>query len=72
MEALGFGTEIAAEPGEICAVKEVVNGLRREYRALDVQQFEMRHRSAVKLPNQLKGVIILVISQRRTGLCCLG
>lgn len=36
LEVLGFGTEIAAELREECAVKEVVHELRREYRALDV------------------------------------
>jgi len=63
LEVLGFGTEIAAELRQGCAVKNVVHEIRREYRTLDVEQFGMRHRSAIKLASHLKNAVTLIVSQ---------
>lgn len=63
LEVLGFGCEIAAELRPDAKVFEVMHELRHERRQLDVEQFGMRHRSAVKFASQCSEAVILVISQ---------
>lgn len=63
LEVLGFGCEIAAELRAGTVVCEVLKELGREHRELDVEQFGMRHRSALKLASQLRDAVVLVVSQ---------
>ena len=63
LRLLGFGVEINAELKNGMQVFEVVREVPRDYRPLDVEQFGMRHRSAVKLVSQKIDLRVLVISQ---------
>lgn len=60
---LGFGCEIKAELRSGAEVLEIKNEMRKEERALNVEQFGMRHRSAINLVSQEPRYRILVISQ---------
>jgi hypothetical protein len=63
LRLLGFGAEILAEMREGVEVFDVIHELRKTYRALDVEQFGMRHRSAIKLVSQISEARSIVISQ---------
>jgi DNA integrity scanning protein DisA with diadenylate cyclase activity len=60
---LGFGAEIRAEMEDDISALEVIDEARRKYKACDVEQFGMRHRSAVKLASKGEGSVILAVSQ---------
>lgn len=60
---LGFGGELSAEPIEGFAVFERIDEMRKADRKLDIEQFGMRHRSAMKYVSQAPASRILVVSQ---------
>ena len=60
---LGFGVEIRAELREGVKVIEPIDPMGRKGKALDIEQFGMRHRSAVKLVSQKPQYCVLVVSQ---------
>ncbi len=59
----GFGCEVSAELRPGTKVLEGTNEMRKEGLALDVENFGMRHRSAIKLVSQQPRYCILVVSQ---------
>lgn len=59
----GFGVEIRAELNDSIKVFESVDDRLGKLDALDVEQFGMRHRSAIKLVSQCPDLLILVVSQ---------
>ncbi|WP_438021665.1 hypothetical protein WMF18_41820 [Sorangium sp. So ce315] len=63
LEVLGFGVEIAAELRRGMSVYDVVDEFRGRNRVLDVEQFGMRHRSAVKFASHCTCAVVLVASQ---------
>lgn len=63
LRLLGFGAEIRAEMLPGTTVSEVKDELARLYRSCDVEQFGMRHRSAIKLVSRLPSVCVLAVSQ---------
>ena len=63
LEALGFGAEIAIEHRKGTRVFDVAHEARRKHRSLDVEQFGMRHRSAIKFVGHCEGAVALVASQ---------
>lgn len=63
LRLLGFGGEIRAELSVGTKIFDVTDELKRNYRPCDIEQFGMRHRSAVKLASQDHGCRILTISQ---------
>lgn len=63
LEVLGFGAEIAADLRDDTVVLEIDKDFDTKPRALDVEQFGMRHRSAVKFASQCSGAVLLVVSQ---------
>ena len=52
LRLLGFGVEISADLKQGTSVNDVTHELSGEHRAFDVEQFGMRHRSAIKLVSQ--------------------
>jgi hypothetical protein len=60
---VGFGAEIRAEFKKGTEVLDVVNEMQSKYRRLVIDEFGMRHRSAVKLASQAPSCRILVVSQ---------
>ncbi|KAF2989591.1 hypothetical protein MJC1_03359 [Methylocystis sp. MJC1] len=63
LRLLGFGGEIRAELLADINVSEVKNEARREYSECDIEQFGMRHRSAIKLASKSRESLVLAISQ---------
>lgn len=66
LKLFGFGAEIKAEMRKNCHVYEAVDDydeMNRKYRRLDLEQFGMRHRSAIKLISHARDARALVISQ---------
>jgi hypothetical protein len=59
----GFGAEIRAEMEAGIGVLDVIDELRGEYTACDIEQFGMRHRSAIKLASHHSDIVVLPISQ---------
>lgn len=60
---LGFGAEIRSELKPNTTVREVMDEMRKVYRPLDVEEFGLRHRSAIKLVSRKTKYCVLVISQ---------
>ena len=60
---LGFGTEIRAELVPKTRTVEIISELQNSSRPMDVEQFGLRHRSAVKLISRQTGYTAIVISQ---------
>jgi hypothetical protein len=60
---IGFGAEIRAEMESGVGTQDVVDEMRRKYQDYDVEQFGMRHRSAVKLASKEEGVLVMAVSQ---------
>ncbi|MDF3063897.1 MAG: hypothetical protein K0S06_4006 [Microvirga sp.] len=66
LKILGFGAEIRAQMNPIAQVFEAVDDydeMNRKYRRIDLEQFGMRHRSAIKLVSHMQDSRALVISQ---------
>ncbi|WFP61314.1 putative sensor domain DACNV-containing protein [Mesorhizobium sp. WSM4904] len=63
LRLLGFGAEIRAEIRQDINIFEVNDEFRRKYKRCDIEQFGMRHRSAVKLASRDYDCRILVVSQ---------
>lgn len=63
LKLLGFGAEIRAEIASGLTISEVSDEMRRIYRSCDIEQFGMRHRSAIKLASRMPDGCILAISQ---------
>jgi hypothetical protein len=66
LKILGFGVEIRAELRKGTSIVEAVDDydeMNRKYRRLDLEQFGMRHRSAIKLISRMPNSRALVISQ---------
>ena len=63
LRLVGFGVEIRAEMSNNCAVQEVTFEFGDNGKDCDMEQFGMRHRSAIKLSSNLSDACILVISQ---------
>lgn len=60
---LGFGAEISAELSPDVKIVEIDSELKRTKRPCDIEQFGMRHRSAIKLASRDHHCRILVVSQ---------
>jgi hypothetical protein len=60
---LGFGGEIRADQSEGINVYEIESELNGNRKACDIEQFGMRHRSAIKLAGQDHDCRILAVSQ---------
>ncbi|WP_456744508.1 putative sensor domain DACNV-containing protein [Bradyrhizobium sp. USDA 4354] len=63
LRLLGFGTEIRAEFEPKSKVWEVLDEMRNTGREMDVEQFGLRHRSAIKLVSKQPEYTAIVISQ---------
>lgn len=63
LEVLGFGCEIVTELRTGVRVREVAREMSKRHRKLDVEQFGMRHRSAVKFASHCRDAVVLVVSQ---------
>jgi hypothetical protein len=63
LRLLGFGAEISAELKDGTVAFDVIRELSRGLEPLNVEQFGMRHRSAIKLVSQHSDVRVLVVSQ---------
>jgi len=64
LSILGFGAEIRAElkPG-ISVVEQIGESFSGKKVPCDIEQFGMRHRSAIKLASQTKDALVLTMSQ---------
>lgn len=63
LKIVGFGAEIRAEMAPKISIFEVHDEMRRKYHPCDIEQFGMRHRSAIKIASRMSGGCILAISQ---------
>ena len=63
LKLLGFGAEIRAEMKNGVGVLEVESEMTKAPVKCDIEQFGMRHRSAIKLASQCDGAVVLTISQ---------
>ena len=64
LRLIGFGTEVRAEMNSAMSVVEVENEwTTNHHRPCDVEQFGMRHRSAIKLASNIPSACVLAISQ---------
>jgi hypothetical protein len=63
LRLLGFGAEIRSELKQGANIREVVDEMRKIYRPLDVEEFGLRHRSAIKLVSRNPKYCVLVVSQ---------
>lgn len=63
LELLGFGCEIVAQLRPGAAAYEVTHEIPKQRTKLAVEQFGMRHRSAVKFVSQCIDAVALVVSQ---------
>jgi hypothetical protein len=63
---VGFGVEIAVKPRTSTPTFEIVDGSILDAKPLDVQQFGMRHRSALWLCASAPDVVAFVVSQDGT------
>lgn len=63
LHLLGFGGEIRAELEAGTIVSEVKNEANRKYSQCDIEQFGMRHRSAIKFASRSHQSVVLAISQ---------
>ncbi len=59
----GFSAEITAEKTKESKIYTVTDTFRNKFKPLDVEQFGMRHRSAIKLCSNTADAIVFVISQ---------
>lgn len=60
---LGFGTEIRSELKSGTEVEQVLDDMKKANKALDVETFGLRHRSAIKLVSRKPDSSVIVISQ---------
>ncbi|USA61501.1 DNA integrity scanning protein DisA nucleotide-binding domain protein [Qipengyuania citrea] len=63
LRVIGFGVEIRSELAAECIVEEVTSDYGEEGEICDIEQFGMRHRSAIKLSSRVPGVCVLAVSQ---------
>jgi hypothetical protein len=63
LHLLGFGAEIRSEFKSGTKVEQVIDDLRKVHKALDVESFGLRHRSAIKLVSRKPKSSVLVVSQ---------
>jgi hypothetical protein len=63
LKLLGFGSEIRTEMAPEVSVSQVTDELHEDYRSCDLEQFGMRHRSAIKLVSRLPETSVLAVSQ---------
>lgn len=63
LHLLGFGAEIRAEMEADMSVSQVTDEMRGDSRSCDIEQFGMRHRSAIKLVSKLQSTRVLAVSQ---------
>jgi hypothetical protein len=63
LKLLGFGAEIRAEMNPGTPVTQVTSEFGRDHWPCNVEQFGMRHRSAIKLVSQMPEALVLAISQ---------
>jgi hypothetical protein len=63
LHLLGFGAEIRAEMEADMPVSQVTDEMRGDSRSCDIEQFGMRHRSAIKLVSKLPSTRVLAVSQ---------
>jgi hypothetical protein len=63
LRLLGFGAEIRAELRNETQIREIVDEMRSLSRPMDIEQFGLRHRSAIKLVSNHEKFSALVISQ---------
>lgn len=63
LRLLGFGAEIRSELKPKTKSIEVLDELKKIYKPLDVEEFGLRHRSAIKIVSQESGYCVLVVSQ---------
>lgn len=60
---VGFSAEITAEKVRQSKIYAVLDQVQRKVKPLDVEQFGMRHRSAIKLCSNTADAIVFVVSQ---------
>lgn len=60
---LGFGAEIRAELARETKIAEIINEMQGTSRPMDIEQFGLRHRSAVKLISRQTEYTAIVVSQ---------
>jgi len=60
---LGFGAEIRSELKPNTTIREMKDEMRKVHKPLNVEEFGLRHRSAIKLVSQKPAYCVLVISQ---------
>lgn len=63
LRLLGFGAEIRAEFDAQAKLREIVDEMRGTGRAMDVEQFGLRHRSAIKLISKHPDYTAIAVSQ---------
>lgn len=63
LRLMGFGAEVCAEFASGVAVSEVIDEFAQKHKTCDVEQFGMRHRSAIKLVSQAADAHVVVVSQ---------
>lgn len=63
LRLLGFGAEIRAELEQKANIREVTDEMRNLTRPMDIEQFGLRHRSALKLVSRQGRYTAIVISQ---------
>jgi hypothetical protein len=63
LKVIGFSAEITAERAMKSKIYTVVEPIQGKVKPLDVEQFGMRHRSAIKLCSNTADAIVFVVSQ---------
>lgn len=63
LKLLGFGAEIRAEMEADVGVREIISEMPGRNVECDIEQFGMRHRSAIKLASRSEGAVVLAVSQ---------
>ncbi|WP_210189353.1 putative sensor domain DACNV-containing protein [Allosphingosinicella indica] len=63
LRLIGFGAEIRSELADGTNIYEVKDELDKKYSICNIEQFGMRHRSAVKLVSRMPSAKAIVISQ---------
>lgn len=63
LSLVGFGGEIKSEFSPNTEIREVQHEFYQDYSMCDIEQFGMRHRSAIKLASQRSNCNIVAISQ---------
>lgn len=63
LAVIGFSAEINVQGQMTTSVFDVANPIKKQKTKLDIEQFGMRHRSAIKLCSTTEDAVVLVVSQ---------